>query len=225
MWVGCHSIIAVVLFYRAEQAAAVDEMRSGPKPMRSTATKMAAACTCRSPPPATAGEEAGRRHRSSSRRRSNYYCRFRFRLANACATELRICRISGERGEGIFPVFVANPRTVRSYRKAARLSPSPVGIIGVTGLGGSWLGVRCHPVAQNDCTFGVIGVEPQYVRNTPLPMPHGKATAAPIRMGFGGAASLVSPGLPCIPMDLTVASVAGSRIVVQPVRALAALRS
>ena len=51
----------------------------------------------------------------SSSVRTYIYCRFRFRLANACAAQLRNYRVSGERGEGVFPVFVANPRTVRLF--------------------------------------------------------------------------------------------------------------
>ena len=45
-------------------------------------------------------------------------CRFRFRLANAQASDRRNCRISGRDGGRVFPVFVANPRTERLYKSS-----------------------------------------------------------------------------------------------------------
>lgn len=46
---------------------------------------------------------------------SRTYCRFRFLMANALVRELRIRSISGHGGERVFPLFVANPITVRLF--------------------------------------------------------------------------------------------------------------
>ncbi len=43
-------------------------------------------------------------------------CRFRFPLANAPLLELHVPCVSGQGGERVFPLFVANPRTVRLCR-------------------------------------------------------------------------------------------------------------
>lgn len=92
-------------------------------------------------------------------------CRFHFWLANACATELRICLISGERGEGEFPVFVANPRTVRSYRQPLDfLQASPVGIIGIPRLvarGDGWIAVWLSQAV--DCKEELPSMSDQFV--------------------------------------------------------------
>ena len=49
-------------------------------------------------------------------------CRFRFAMANALLLELHVGGVSGHGGERVFPLFVANPRTVRLYRFATRSS-------------------------------------------------------------------------------------------------------
>lgn len=40
-------------------------------------------------------------------------CRFRFSMANALLLELHIGGFSGHGGEAVFPLFVADPRTLR----------------------------------------------------------------------------------------------------------------
>ena len=43
-------------------------------------------------------------------------CRFRFTMANVLLLELDVRGFSGHGGEAVFPLFVANPRTVRLCR-------------------------------------------------------------------------------------------------------------
>ena len=47
-------------------------------------------------------------------------CRFRFSVAKAVLTELRVVGFSAQDGETVFPLFVANPRTVRLCGKKSR---------------------------------------------------------------------------------------------------------
>ena len=92
-------------------------------------------------------------------------CRFRFWLAKAHDPELRNWRDSGSGGEGVFPVFVANPRTVRSYRQPLDfLQASPVGIIGIPRLvarGDGWIAVWLSQAV--DCKEELPSMSDQFV--------------------------------------------------------------